>query len=584
MKKLFAGIIVCVTTLLTGIGISAVAADENNSGNENVQSEIVFVWNGFDECYVDNTDYPPESYNGYFVERNGIVRSFSFEDVNVHWTFGHVSMEDIPKTISLNQTAPQEKLLSHLTDVSKYQIVGKISEEELECNLNLLSDINTKVNIKMDVSPLDVVQGYSETFGLRYDDNDNAEVVFLNGVGTIINKHTDEKALEIDSWLRNLDISSDNPNTETTQPNPTENTTTTTIVTTTEVKPNTEQKTEPITEIPKIEFCQVQFILDYEKYYGIFLDSNRDVYSFAIDNVTENWNLYGAYSDIPIKLTDSMPQDGLLTYLYDHFDEWKFIGKTSEDDYADYKNELNQIDLNTEMTYILYAEPDVIGLSHTETFAVRYDDNGNRQIVFLCGGLDTEYDLYLENPDEHAISLNQKMIQYEKINESVTTTTVEMNQTTAGTDETTTETNSTTTTIVVTTDEAETTDSIENITATTETTTTATTHIASDEELCDWAVKDYEHKNGIAPANAEIEYITEGTAVITLTDVEGNVLDIYTIDPTTGIGKASDGGTVDLPQTGYSNTYKVIIGFAILMTIGGTVIVAKSRRKRTSHS
>lgn len=587
MKKLFAGIITCVTILLTGIGVFAVAADENNSGNENVQSEIVFVWNGFDECYAGNTDYPPESYNGYFVERNGIVRSFSFEDVNAHWTFGYVSMEDIPKTISLNQTAPQEKLLSHLTDVSKYQIVGKISEEELERNLNLLSDINTNVNIKMCISPLDVVQGYSETFGLRYDDNDNAEVVFLNGVGTIINKHTDENALEIDSWLRNLDISSDNPNTETTQPNPTENTTTTTIVTTTEVKPNTEQETEPITEVPKIEFCQVQFILDYEKYYGIFLDSNRDVYSFAIDNVTENWNLYGAYSDIPIKLTDSMPQDGLLTYLYNHFDEWKFIGKTSEDDYADYKNELNQIDLNTEMTYILYAEPDVIGLSHTETFAVRYDDNGNRQIVFLCGGLDTEYDLYLENPDEHAISLNQKMIQYEKINESATTTTVELNQTNAGTDETTTATNSTTTTTttsIVATDENKTTASIENITATTETTTTATTHIASDEEFCNWAAKDYEGKTGVMPANAEIEYIAEGNAVITLTDVEGNVLDIYTIDPTTGIGKASDGGTVDLPQTGYSNTYKVIIGFAILMTMGGTVIVAKSRRKRTSHS
>ena len=364
-------------------------------------------------------------------------------------------------------------------------------------------------------------------------------------------------------------------------------TSTTTTVTTTEVKPNTEQETEPITEVPKIEFCQVQFILDYEKYYGIFLDSNRDVYSFAIDNVTENWNLYGAYSDIPIKLTDSMPQDGLLTYLYDHFDEWKFIGKTSEDDYADYKNELNQIDLNTEMTYILYAEPDVIGLSHTETFAVRYDDNGNRQIVFLCGGLDTEYDLYLENPDEHAISLNQKMIQYEKINESATTTTVELNQTNAGTDETTTATNSTTTTTttsIVATDENKTTASIENITATTETTTTATTHIASDEEFCNWAAKDYEGKTGVMPANAEIEYIAEGNAVITLTDVEGNVLDIYTIDPTTGIGKASDGGTVDLPQTGYSNTYKVIIGFAILLTIGGTVIVAKSRRQRTSHS
>ena len=289
MKKLFAGIITCATILLTGIGVSAAAADENNSGDENVQSEIVFVWNSFDECYVGNTDYPPESYKGFFVEKNGNIRSFSFEDVNEHWTFGYVSMEDIPKTISLNQATPQEKLLSHLTDVSKYQIVGKISEKELERNLNLLSDIDTNVNIKMDISPLDIVQGYSETFGLGYDDNGNAEVVFLNGMGTIINKHTDENALEIDSWLRNLDISSDNPNTETTQPNPTENTTTTTV-TTTEVKLNTEPSKNE-NEQSEIVFCVVnseQTGRTAYSYGGFFIENNGNVRTFSFENIEEN--------------------------------------------------------------------------------------------------------------------------------------------------------------------------------------------------------------------------------------------------------------------------------------------------------
>ena len=158
MKKLFAGIITCATILLTGIGVSAAAADENNSGDENVQSEIVFVWNSFDECYAGNTDNPPESYKGFFVEKNGNIRSFSFEDVNEHWTFGYVSMEYIHKTISLNQTTPQEKLLSHLTDASKYQIVGKISEEELERNLNLLSDIDTNVNKNLDSINFPILQ------------------------------------------------------------------------------------------------------------------------------------------------------------------------------------------------------------------------------------------------------------------------------------------------------------------------------------------------------------------------------------------------------------------------------------------
>lgn len=231
-------------TTTTTVTTTEVKPNTESSKNENEQSEIVFVWNSFDECYAGNTDNPPESYKGFFVEKNGNIRSFSFEYVNEHWTFGYVSMEDIPKTISLNQTTPQENLLSHLTDVSKYQIVGKISEKELNRYLNLLSDINTNVDIEREFCPELVVRGYSETFGLRYDDNGNAEVVFLNGMGTIINKHTDENALEIDSWLRNLDISSDNPNTETTQPNPTENTTTTTVTTTITSETNTEQTTE----------------------------------------------------------------------------------------------------------------------------------------------------------------------------------------------------------------------------------------------------------------------------------------------------------------------------------------------------
>lgn len=519
MKKLFAGIITCATILLTGIltgiGVSTAAADENNSGGENVKSEIVFVGAGFDECYVGNTNYPPESYKGIFVEKNGNIRSFSFEDVNEHWTFGYVSMEDIHKTVSLNKTTPQEKLLSHLTDVSKYQIVGKISEEELDRYLTLLSDINTNVDIEREFCPELVVRGYSETFGLRYDDNGNAEVVFLNGMGTIINNHTNENALKIDSWLRNLDISFDNPNTETTQPNPTENTTTTTTVTTTEVKPNTEQATELPTEVPKIEFCQVGFVLDYEEYYGIFLDSNRNVYSFGINNVTEDWNLYGDYSEEPIKLTDSMPQEGLLDYLYDHFDEWKLIGKTSEEDYADYKNELNQIDLNTEMAYRLYAEPDVVGLSHTETFAVRYDDNGDRQIVFLSGGLSIKYDHYLENPDEHAIALNSKMIKYEEISAPVTTPNEITDQTT-------------------------TTPTTPDATTTTTVTTTIT-------------------------AETDTEQTTEPT-----TDAGDSVTtETSTVPPTTTVGTETT-----LPQTGYSKWYQVLVAAAMgMIGVGSTAIV-----------
>ena len=161
--------------------------------------------------------------------------------------------------------------------------------------------------------------------------------------------------------------------------------------------------------------------------------------------------------------------------------------------------------------------------------------------------------------------------------ESTATTT--KSETTSLTSDTTTEINSSTTTItttVVTTDEAETTDSIENITATTETTTTAITHIVSDEELCDWAVKDYEEKTGVTPASAEIEYTADDTAIITMIDAEGNILDVYTIDPTTGTGTESDGGEVNLPQTGYSNWYHTTAALTACVTVIGGVMVIGS--------
>lgn len=161
--------------------------------------------------------------------------------------------------------------------------------------------------------------------------------------------------------------------------------------------------------------------------------------------------------------------------------------------------------------------------------------------------------------------------------ESTATTT--KSETTSLTSDTTTEINSATTTIttaVVTTDEAETTDLIENITATTETTTTATTHIASDDELCEWAVKDYVEKTGVKPANAEIEYTADDTAIITMIDAEGNILDVYTIDPNTGTGTESDGGEVNLPQTGYSKLYHTAVALAGCATVIGGVMVIGS--------
>ena len=92
-------------------------------------------------------------------------------------------------------------------------------------------------------------------------------------------------------------------------------------------------------------------------------------------------------------------------------------------------------------------------------------------------------------------------------------------------------------------------------------------------------MKDYEGKTGVTPANAEIEYTTDDIAVITLTDAEGNVLDVYTIDPTTGTGTESDGGEINLPQTGYSVVYNYIMLAAAAMVFFGIFAMAKSRKR-----
>lgn len=516
MKKLFAGIITCATILLTGIGVSAAAADENNSGDENVQSEIAF-------CIVNSeqTGRTAYSYGGFFIESNGNVRHFSFEDIEESLTFNAYwdAFYNAPQSVMLNESIPHEKILALLNDnISKYKIVGNISEEEYNSQISLLSEI--KVDAEIPFVPFQIagMTSYTESFGVRYDNDDNAQIVFMNGhVSGDMKYRTylenpDEKSIELNNWLieKCKSFMSSEPITTTASTTP--DATTTTTVTTTEVKPNTKQTTE----VPKIEFCQVEFVLDYEEYYGIFLDSNRNVYSFGINNVTEDWNLYGDYSEEPIKLTDSMPQEGLLDYLYDHFDEWKLIGKTSEEDYADYKNELNQIDLNTEMVYRPFAEPTVVGLSHTERFAVRYDDNGNRQIVFLCGGIDSKYDLYLENPDEHAVLLNQKMIHYEEISNPVTTTDVITDKTTTA----------------PTTPDAT-------------TTTTVTTTVTNETN-------------------------TEQTTEPPTTDAgDGVTTETSTVPPTTTTGTETT-----LPQTGYSKWYQALIAAAMgMIGVGSTAII-----------
>ena len=111
--------------------------------------------------------------------------------------------------------------------------------------------------------------------------------------------------------------------------------------------------------------------------------------------------------------------------------------------------------------------------------------------------------------------------------------------------------------------------------------TTSMTNIA-DEDLCSWAINDYQKKAGIVPANAEITARSEEACKITLTDENGNVLDVYTVDPKTGTGTDSSNAEVNLPQTGNNSmtNWLLCVGAALFMAFGFGAVKASGVFKR----
>lgn len=115
-------------------------------------------------------------------------------------------------------------------------------------------------------------------------------------------------------------------------------------------------------------------------------------------------------------------------------------------------------------------------------------------------------------------------------------------------------------------------------TVTTESTTTNYKNI-TQEDFKDWAMKDYTTKTGNTPAKAALLETADGNYAITLTDEDGEVLDVYTVNPETATGTNMANEVVSLPQTGYSDIYKVLVGLATLMTISGVTLIVKTRKK-----
>ena len=106
---------------------------ESKNGQEETQSdsEIVFVLCGYYpfKYPVNNHIATPSSYYGYFVERNGDIRAFSFENVQEDWTTPtSLAPEEWRdgNNLILQDMRAQEKLMVNLTDVTSFELVGSV--------------------------------------------------------------------------------------------------------------------------------------------------------------------------------------------------------------------------------------------------------------------------------------------------------------------------------------------------------------------------------------------------------------------------------------------------------------------------
>ena len=107
--------------------------------------------------------------------------------------------------------------------------------------------------------------------------------------------------------------------------------------------------------------------------------------------------------------------------------------------------------------------------------------------------------------------------------------------------------------------------------------TSETTHtVYSDEDLCEWAEKDYFDKYQ-ETVTAKIGRRDQDKLIITLSDDSGEIVDFYFVDAATGSGEDANGVKINLPQTGNNAVSDLLLVVAALMMIAaGAVTLSAS--------
>ncbi len=105
--------------------------------------------------------------------------------------------------------------------------------------------------------------------------------------------------------------------------------------------------------------------------------------------------------------------------------------------------------------------------------------------------------------------------------------------------------------------------------------------VASFGQFDEWVQKDYTDKNKGADIVTKAETTDNGLIKVTVEDKNGEVLDVYSINPETGNAVTQDGGIANLPQTGVTTRkYAAIAGSALLSVASGLWMVMKSFRRK----
>ena len=173
-----------------------------------VMPEIVFVAvNHFatDKKIIDGEYVDAEPYiktKGYFINNNGEIKHFEFEDETF---FKKIELEDM--SISMDKYCTNRNLYSFHQKISNnhsdtdYEVVSKAKLIDYYRTLNKISNDKELV---LEKSPINIVTGLTIFYGVRINENNEEELVLIKEGGDLYYESDDSDAEKIYEVLNDI--------------------------------------------------------------------------------------------------------------------------------------------------------------------------------------------------------------------------------------------------------------------------------------------------------------------------------------------------------------------------------------------